>query len=194
MKTIYTIGHSTHSREKLIELLRMHEITAVGDVRSSPWSRMNPQFNRESLAAALAEAGILYVFLGKELGARSDDPKCYRNGKAQYRRIAETDTFRRGLGRVEAGMEEYRVALMCAEKEPVECHRTILVSRELERLRTSVRHILADGSLEDHAAAMSRLAKMLRLPEEDLFHTPDELMDEVYRCQEERIGYELAAG
>ena len=80
---VYTIGHSTHSIEKLIELLKQQSISAVSDVRSRPYSRMNPQFNRESLKQALRTANIQYVFLGKELGARSEDRRCYRNGQVQ---------------------------------------------------------------------------------------------------------------
>ena len=82
--TVFTIGHSTHPIEEFISLLKAASITVVGDVRSRPYSRMNPQFNREPFRNALAAAGIRYVFLGAELGARTDDPSCYRNGQVQY--------------------------------------------------------------------------------------------------------------
>src|SRR6266446_5531061 len=127
--TVYTIGHSTHTIEKLIALLKDHGITALCDVRSQPYSRMNPQFNREPLKQALRDSGILYVFLGAELGARSEDKSCYRNGQVQYDLLARTDLFKRGIERVKDGAHRYRLALMCAEKEPLDCHRTILVSR-----------------------------------------------------------------
>src|SRR5439155_9113013 len=124
--TVFTIGHSTHPQERFISLLRQHGITALCDVRSTPYSRMNPQFNREELAGALLAQDIEYRFLGKELGARSDDPHCYEAGKVQYERLAETTQFQYGLKRVLKGMKEgFRVVLMCAEKEPLECHRTI---------------------------------------------------------------------
>src|SRR5271169_2675230 len=125
-QTIFTIGHSTHTQEYFISLLSRHGITALCDVRSKPYSRVNPQFNREELQRVLREHGITYVFLGTELGARSDDPTCYENGKVQYDRLAHTELFRQGLDRVQEGVRKYRIALMCAEKEPLECHRTIL--------------------------------------------------------------------
>ena len=142
---IFTIGHSTHPLDKFIRLLERHDITAICDVRSSPYSQFNPQFNQQELKAGLQERGIKYVFLGEELGARSDDPSCYRDGKVQYDLLAKTELFKRGLERVCKGSEEYRIALMCAEKDPLECHRTILVSRELNKEGLAVEHILADG-------------------------------------------------
>lgn len=188
--TIYTIGHSTHPLEHFIGLLREHRISAVCDVRSKPYSKMNPQFNREDLQHALRENGIEYRFFGNELGGRSDDPKCYSDGRVQYTRVAETDSFKQGLDRLRRGMQQdFRIALMCAEKEPLECHRTILVSRRLAESGINVAHIHADGHLEDHEAAVSRLAVLLNLPEYDLFHTHEELVDELYRQQEERIAY-----
>ena len=89
------------------------------------------QFNRETLKQHLRRAGIAYVFLGKELGARSEDPSCYVNGKVQYELPAETDLFRQGVDRVRIGMHKYRLVLMCAEKDPLDCHRTILVARHV---------------------------------------------------------------
>src|SRR5208282_1520645 len=108
--TVFTIGHSTHTQERFISLLSLHGITALCDVRSKPYSRMNPQFNREELKRSLRERGIDYVFLGKELGARSEDPACYEHGKVLYDRLARTDLFRLGLERVQKGMKDYRLA------------------------------------------------------------------------------------
>ena len=189
---VFTIGHSTHEIERFLEFLRAHGITAVGDVRSNPYSRMNPQYNREPLKAVLTAAGIAYVFLGRELGARSDDPSCYQAGKVQYDRLARTPLFLEGLERVREGMARYRLALMCAEKEPLECHRGILVSRHLDAAGIGVQHILADGSLESHTAAIERLRDQLNLPESDLFRTPQEVLEDAYRLQGERIAYETA--
>ncbi len=189
---VFTIGHSTHSQGYFIALLHQHGITALCDVRSKPYSRMNPQFNRDELEKVLPEQDIAYRFLGKELGARSDDPRCYEGGKVQYGRLAQTDSFKHGLRRVRRGMREgFRIALMCAEKEPLECHRTILVARHLAALGIPVAHIHADGHIESHDAALSRLARILNLPEQDMFHSHEELMAEVYRRQEERIAYEV---
>jgi len=186
---VFTIGHSTQPIERFVSLLKQHEITAVSDVRSKPYSRMNPQFNRETLKATLRDHGIAYAFLGEELGARSKDRSCYENGKVQYGRLAETDLFRQGLKRVQEGASKFRIALMCAEKEPLDCHRTILVARYLGVLGIDVRHILGDGRLETHAAAVDRLIKQFRLPVDDMFSVRENIIDEAYRLQEQRVAY-----
>lgn len=186
---IFTIGHSTHEIERFLDLLQLNQISVIADVRSSPFSRFNPQFNRESLIKALADRSIQYVFLGKELGARSDDPACYEGGKVQYRQLAKSVLFKTGIDRILRGIKEHRVALMCAEKEPLDCHRTILVSQELEKIGISVRHILADGSLELHNDSLFRLFDLLRLPSEDLFRSTEELLAEAMALQESKIAY-----
>ncbi len=189
---IFTIGHSTHSIEKFIGLLKRHGVTALVDVRSSPYSRINPQFNRESLKQALRENGITYVFLGKELGARSSDTSCYVGRKVQYDRLAKTTLFASGLERVQQGMSTHCLALMCAEKDPLACHRTILVTRNLVARGISTQHILEDGSLEAHAEAISRLMRQLKIPEGDMFRSREDCMEEAYRRQGEKIAYEEA--
>lgn len=188
--TIFTVGHSTHEIGKFIELLKMHDITAVCDVRSSPYSRFNPQYNRESLKDNLLENGIKYVFLGKELGARSDDPSCYRDGRVQYGALARTELFRRGIERVRMGVERgYNMVLMCAEKDPLDCHRTVLVARNLEREGFGISHILSDGSLETQNEATARLINQFNLDHDDLFLSAEDLVDEAFRKQEERIAF-----
>lgn len=187
---IYTIGHSNHPIDRFIAFLQQHGVDAVADVRSTPYSRFNPQFRKERLQAALAEAGIRYVFLGEELGARSKDPACYdEGGRVSYGKLASTELFRRGLDRLLTGMQNHRIAIMCAEREPLDCHRTILVSRELERAGVPIAHILADGSLETHRHAMERLASDLKLAETDLFRTTDELIEDAYDKQGSQIAY-----
>lgn len=166
---IYTIGHSNHPPERFLELLGLHGIESVADVRSHPGSRFNPQFNRGRLERALAAAGMRYVFLGAELGARSADPACYEGGRVSYRRLAATADFARGLERLAAEAHAARVALMCAERDPLECHRTILVARELVHRGRAVAHILADGALETWDAALERLVARLSSGEPDLF-------------------------
>jgi len=186
---VYTIGCSTHSIEHFLMLLTKHKISAVADVRSVPYSRLHPQFNREALEDALKGSGIEYVFLGRELGARSDDPRCYENGKVRYERLAATELFRDGLNRVRRGMLKHRIALMCAEKDPLLCHRTILVARKLAEDGVPVIHILADGSVETHEQVLSRLLDMLDIPENDLFRSREEASEDAYRIQGEAIAY-----
>ena len=186
---IYTIGHSTHSAEAFLALLRQHGVEAVADVRSSPFSRFNPQFNREPLEQFLKANGIRYVFLGKELGARSEDRSCYLDGRVQYARLAQTALFQSGLDRVLQGAAKYRVALMCAEKEPLECHRTLLVAKALAARGHPVLHIHADGHLETHEAAMERLLDVTGVPKSDLFRSRQELLAEAMARQEQQVAY-----
>lgn len=188
-RRVYTIGHSNHEFSKLLALLQQHGVTAVGDVRSAPYSRRWPQFSREPLEKALREAGVAYVYLGKELGARSDDPSCYENGTVKYDRIAKTELFQSGLDRVERGLETHKLALLCAEKEPLNCHRTILVSRHVEGRGITVHHILEDGSVEPHVETVSRLLMQLNQPERDLFRTRDEIVAQAYESWANKIAY-----
>jgi uncharacterized protein (DUF488 family) len=186
---VLTIGHSNHTTDRFIELLCQHHVTAVADVRSSPYSQMHAQFNREALAAALKQDGIAYSFLGKELGGRPADKTCYENGRVQYRRVAATAIFRSGLDRILAGVQSYRIALMCAEREPLECHRALLVTPELEKAGIKVLHVHADGRTESHSDAMARLLDLFRLADEDLFRSRSELIEEACYRQQERVGF-----
>ena len=194
MVTLYTVGHSNHAIDKFVSLLTANGITAVADVRSRPFSRRHPQFNKERLAAELAQHGIAYVFVGKELGARSEDPSCYEGGKVQYRRLAATELFKSGIDRVLAGAEKYRVALMCAEKEPLDCHRTLLVSRALESIGASIMHILSDASLEPQDKTMSRLVDLVGLSKEDMFQDRADLIAAACKLREDKIAYVKDSG
>ena len=170
---MFAVGHSNHPLEVFLALLARHRIDAVADVRSVPRSRFAPRFDHAPLAAALREARIAYVPLVRELGLRADDPACYEDGRLRYDRVAATGRFRRGIDRIAAGAVSRRIALMCAEKEPLDCHRTLLVARALDERRDAVAHIHADGALEPHACAMERLVAKFRLePGGDLFHPP----------------------
>jgi uncharacterized protein (DUF488 family) len=188
-----TIGHSTHGEEQFVGLLRAHDVTAVADVRSTPYSRRNPQFNRERLRGALKANGIEYVFLGKELGARSEDECCYRDDKVQYALLARTPLFASGLARLIAGSRSYRISLMCAEHEPLECHRSILVARNLVRAGARIAHILRDGSLEPHGQTVERLVKRLHLGSGDLLESCEQAVEAAYDKQAERIAFERPA-
>jgi uncharacterized protein (DUF488 family) len=190
---IHTIGHSNHPIGTFIALLQRHGIELLVDVRSTPYSRFNPQFRKDALAAALGEHDIRYEFLGEELGARSKDPSCYEDGRVSYRKLAATDLFRAGMDRLQAAASKDKVAIMCAEKEPLDCHRTILIARELVRRDLAVAHILASGEVEPHATVMTRLREQLELPTRDLFRDGGEDDDEAYDLQAKRLAYTAPA-
>jgi uncharacterized protein (DUF488 family) len=193
MYHLYTIGHSTHPAEIFINMLNMHSITAVCDVRSSPYSRFNPQYNRETIQKELKKYNIAYVFLGKELGPRRDDETCYINGKVQYDRIAKTDLFLQGISRLKQGMKFYRIALMCAEKDPIACHRTILICRQFRAENISIHHIIEDGSLENNRDSEKRMMKLLKIHELQLFESPEDLVQRAYGIQGEKIAFHVNA-
>jgi uncharacterized protein (DUF488 family) len=186
---IFTIGHSTHPVERFVGLLRGQGVAVLADVRSTPFSRFNPQFNRANLAKSLESAGIRYEFLGETLGARSTDPACFEHGRVSYARLAESAPFKRGIEQLVGAAATQRVAIMCAEKEPLDCHRTILVGRVLERQGVTVRHILADGSVEENRQTLERLSARLKLPADDLFSGSPERFETAYEQQGARIAY-----
>lgn len=189
MSTIYTVGHSNHAIEKFIALLTHAGISAIADVRSRPYSRRYPQFNKEALAGSLKAHGIAYVFVGRELGARSEDPDCYVDGQVQYERLARTALFKSGIERVLNGAASYRLALMCAEREPLDCHRTLLVSRALERRGVQIEHLLADGAIEPQTKTLARLVASFGLDKADLFADASERIEEACRLQERKAAY-----
>ena len=193
INTILTVGHSNHASDSLIALLRMHRVTSVADVRSAPYSRFNPQFSRDSLDGCLEKRGIKYTFLGRELGGRFDDPTCYVDGRVRYDRVAATESFRHGLDKVVQGATDHRIVLLCAEREPLDCHRTLLVARALEEQGIDVAHIHGDGRLETHAEAMDRLLERFNLhPEGDLFRSlqpRENLIAEAVALQAKRVAF-----
>lgn len=186
-KRVYTIGHSSLEAEGLLSLLRQHRVEAVGDVRSMPFSRYAPQFNRDVIDPFLGRNKLRYVFLGEELGARRAEPQAYEGPKARYELIARCAAFQRGLDRVCDGAGRMCLALMCAEKDPLTCHRCILVARHLAHRGVEVEHILEGGALETTAEAEARLLDLTGQPPGDLFRSREESVVEAYRLQGERI-------
>ncbi len=147
---LFSIGHSNYEIEVFISLLQKHGVTAVADVRSHPYSRFLPHFNQTVLQESLAKEGIRYVFLGRELGARPSDQECYVDGKAVYERLAATVAFHEGVQRVLKGSKKHKLSLMCAEKDPLTCHRAVLVCQHLRHFDLNINHILKNGDLESH--------------------------------------------
>jgi uncharacterized protein (DUF488 family) len=186
---VFTVGHSSHSIEDFIALLNTHGIEAIADVRSSPYSKFNPQFNREVLQNSLSRAGVTYVFLGDELGARRSEPDCYVDQRVSFNRVAQTRLFQEGLRRIVQGAAKMRIALMCAEKDPLMCHRTILVARYLRSKVDQIFHILEDATLETQVAADERLLRDYELQDNDLFIPFEERVAQAYTRRGNEIAY-----
>lgn len=187
---LFTVGHSVHSIDHFIKILKMNRIDAVADVRSSPYSKFTPQFNREPLKKSLKDHRIRYVFLGEELGARRDEPECYERNKVVYRKVANLLSFKSGISRLREGTEKMRVAIMCAEKDPLTCHRTVLVAHFARAQFSDTLHILEDGSIESRAEADLRLLKEYSLDKDDMFSPYEERLALAYSKRAEKIAYE----
>jgi uncharacterized protein (DUF488 family) len=187
--TILTIGHSSHSQERFMALLRDAGVTAIADVRTAPYSRRHPQFNREALRAALQSEGIAYVYLGRELGGRPSAPEFYSEGVADYEKMARAAEFGAGLDRVIEGARTYRVALMCSEREPLQCHRCLLVSRALTQRGVRVSHLLDDGGVATQAEIEDKLLEIASRDSADLFASRPERLAAAYREYARKVAF-----
>jgi len=195
-RTIYTIGHSTHPVEYFIGLLRTHEISCVVDVRSIAASRFNPQYNKKKLAASLEAHAILYLHFDKEFGARQTDPAVLNEGgQVDFEKVRASENFRSGVGRLKAGTDKgYRIALMCAEAEPLHCHRFFMVTPALAEEGFEVLHILKDHSLRTTEELEDELLKKYakKLPKPDLYDqrpSREKLMTLLYRMKNKEMGF-----
>jgi uncharacterized protein (DUF488 family) len=147
-RAIWTIGHSNHTFETFASLLESEGIEFVADVRSYPYSRIAPQFNRETFQRALGERGIRYLFLGEELGGRPEKDEHYDDeGHALYGPMSEEPQFSQAIDRLVGGAENHRLALVCSEGDPAECHRRLLVGKVLADRGLQLHHIRRDGSV-----------------------------------------------
>jgi uncharacterized protein (DUF488 family) len=189
---LLTIGHSNLAADRFMALLTGAGVTAVTDVRSIPFSRWCPWFSAKALAQRLAGEGIAYIALGEQLGGRPRDPKLYRNGVADYEAIASRPEFVAGLERVADEIARHRVCLMCAEREPLDCHRCLLVGRALTERGLTLGHIRADGTIEPHAATEERLLALAG-HDADLFRDRAERLADAYRGRAQAVAARLKA-
>ena len=158
-QTIYTIGHSNHTIDQFLELLQQHAIDCLVDVRSQPYSRYNPQFNRESLAAALHKTNIQYMHMGASLGGRPDQKDLYDPGEERpnYSRQRQTALYQQGLQQLTQRIQTQTIAIMCSEGNPHECHRQWLITPDLLDAGVTVLHILPEGQLETAEKTLEQL-------------------------------------
>ena len=176
---IKTIGHSNHAIERFVDLLKAGGVEAVVDVRSTPYSRRFPQFGRERLAQSLSAAGILYRYEGTALGGKPKDG-------AGYDELAARPDFNQALDRLIAGSADATLCLMCAEKEPLDCHRTVLVSRRLAERGMEIEHLLADGKRKPHAVLEEELLDASGEGAPDLFTTAEDRSQRLARAYQKR--------
>jgi uncharacterized protein (DUF488 family) len=178
---IWTIGHSNHSYDRFLDLLREAGITAIADVRTAPFSRRFPHFNADGLCASPHQDGIAYVSLGKQLGGRPASRALYAEGVADYEAMATTKEFREGLERVIDGAHRHRIALMCSEQDPLDCHRCLLIGRALSQRGVQVDHLLADSRTMSHSDIEQELLRLMAREGEDLLMSRDQRLAAAYR-------------
>lgn len=155
---IYTIGHSNAPAGKILALLQKYGISVLVDVRSDPYSRFNPQFNRENLQAFVKRSGIAYQYAGDTLGGRPKDPACYKNGRipdghadflklVNYPYMMTQAWYQQGIQRLLELARNQPTAILCSEEDPSRCHRQHLIAQTLLKMGVEVLHIRGDGNL-----------------------------------------------
>lgn len=187
-KLVFTIGYAQLNATSFVRLLDLHGVNAVCDVRSNPVSKSYPDFSQKRLKAWLKTHDIDYVPLCRELGARPLDKTVYVDGCVSYDLLASTDYFERGLERVLAGADRFNIALMCAERDPITCHRTILIARSLAKRGIEIEHIWDDGRVERHEDAIGRLARRLGFSERGAEY-PKLVENAAYEAQGKKLAY-----
>jgi uncharacterized protein (DUF488 family) len=186
---LFTIGHSNIPIERFVALLQRAGVTTLADVRSVPLSRRFPWFSKNNLAKNLGREGIDYAVMGDVFGGRPRNGQLYRDGVVDYEAMAEEPHYQEGLARLMTRAKRSRICLMCAEREPLDCHRCLLVARSLAERGVAVGHILHDGAIEPHADTERRL---LALAGEgcDLFaHGQRERLAAAYRRRAHAVAY-----
>lgn len=188
-KTILTIGYSNVDFNVFLEKAKKANITAIADVRSTPYSKYTPQFNREAVKESLKEHDIAYVYVGNMIGGWPKSDEYYTDGIADYTKMVNDKTFNDGLERIIKGSEKYNIALACSEQNPFTCHRFLLVSRELLRRGYDVRHVMKDGSIKSHHEVEQDMIESLTRKEKKFVEQSDDKLDAAYWCENRRHGH-----
>src|SRR5215472_18242610 len=188
---LFTIGHSNIPAERFTAMLREAGVETVADVRSVPASRFCPWVSAKNLAPLLAGAKVDYLYFGDELGGRPRDPSLYCDGVADYEALAQRPSFRAGLDRLLARAGQRRLCLMCSERDPLDCHRCLLVARALAARGVSVGHILHDGGIESHSAIERRLLQGAGEDSDLLITGQDERLAAAYRRHARAAAYRI---
>jgi uncharacterized protein (DUF488 family) len=164
MSTIYSIGHGGKKIETFIEELKSFDIEFLIDIRSKPFSKYHPHFSQNELKVSIEKAGIKYVFLGQQLGGLPEDLSCYTDGKVDYEKLKTSDFFISGMERLlSAEIKGIKLAIMCSEADPKECHRTKLIGEVLLDKGISLNHIIDKKRVKNQITVMQELTKGLGL-------------------------------
>lgn len=186
---IFTIGHSTQSQKDFLALIKKNHIDVVIDVRSTPYSRIAPQFNREDLKIFLKENHVIYGYMGDVLGARYTDPTVLtEDGQVDFSKVALLPSFNQGINRLFKGMPNYRIALMCSEQDPLTCHRFGLISKVLTDKGVEVYHITPVGLVSEKDLEEKLIQTYYK--HIDVFFLTESPRDQAFKLLNKKIGYE----
>ena len=198
---IYTIGHSNYTMERLIDMLEYYNINCVVDIRGTPYSKYNIQFDKEAIRYTLTNAGFVYIYMGKELAAKRIRKNSYNNeGYSNFEEVIKEEEFKRGVERLKNGCEKgYKIILLGAMQDPIRCHRSILVGRELVKNDFDVKHILDDYSIvtQDDIEEMllnKYFSNRNQITIEDLTGNSlnnEEMINEGYKLANREVGYRI---
>lgn len=197
MNEVFTIGYSGFLFEDFIRVLKYYHINSVIDVRSQPYSKIHPEYNKEQLSSALRGVRIYYKNYRKEFGARQLDPFLYPNGYLDFTLFSKTTPFQEGMDRIINAMPlGYRFVFLCSEKDPITCHRCIMVARSFYQRNIEVKNILSDCTFETQEQIENRLVDLYFQDRDQLsLFEPqlpwDEMVKQSYKKQNEKIGYRL---
>jgi uncharacterized protein (DUF488 family) len=186
---VFTIGHSNHDITAFVNLLLANKIELLIDVRSTPYSKIYPHFNMSPLEVSLTNSSIKYIFLGNSLGGRSNSISDYSEGRVMYDRLAQKEEYISSINELISISAKYKTVLMCSEKEPLECHRALLISKSIEMHNVKIFHIHRDGHIESQSEAIQRLLKIWKLDTPNLFGEDIERIDEALAKQEGKYAY-----
>lgn len=192
--TLFSIGYATKAIDEFLAQLLHHGVTVVADVRSVPYSKVFHDYHRETLQWHLRSKGIRYVYLGEELGPRSPDDSHYCDDQVQFDRLQASEPFRRGIERLLDGMDKgFRIALLCAEKDPAVCHRSLLIGHYLKNaLGIDIAHIDHTGALETENTLEHRLLAETGV-QPDMLSDENDCLEQAWREQSRRCAYRRPA-
>ena len=198
---IFTIGHSNYPVEKLIDMLKFYNINCVVDVRGTPYSKYNVQYNKETIKNTLIKAGFVYIYMAKEFAAKRENKISYnKEGYSDFEKVIQEEDFKNGVNRLENGCKKgFRIALLGAMQDPIRCHRSILIGRELEHLGFTVNHIMDDYSVKDQKYIEEEILDKYyenrhQITIDNLMGnsiSKEEMINEAYRMANREIGYRI---
>lgn len=187
---VYSVGHSVKSMDDFIWLIENYNINVIVDVRSFPYSKIVPWFNREKLEASLKSRKILYGFMGDVLGGRWDE-YLSEGGIVDYTKVMEDERFVNGIKRILNGIKQgYIVCLMCSEADPRKCHRSMLIGRYLlSRYNVDVKHILDESNLLLQSQIVDEILKKYSKGGCDLFMSNEDILNYAYNLEAKKVAY-----